>query len=169
MIASIVAIDKKCGMGRNGKIPWHYPEDLKFFKTNTMDSVCIMGKNTFLDMLPYFQNKPFMPGRICLVVSSTLIESEYTNTGIKVFSSVINALAWAKLQFPDKNIFFIGGRSIYEEAMPLIDCCIVNIVNGVFDCDVFFPYTTLLDMQFNIISENLISENVYNIIFWRNK
>lgn len=169
MIACIAAIDKKCGMGKNGKLPWHYSEDLKFFKNTTADSVCIMGKNTFLDMIPYFNNKIFMPGRVCLVISTTLDISQYPDIGVKVFTSVINAFAWAKLQYPDKNVFFIGGKSIYEECIPLIDYAIINIINGVYDCDTFFPYSRLLDASFGLISENKISDNVYTIILGRNK
>ena len=70
----IAAVDEEFGLGRDGKIPWHYPEDFKFFKEKTKGHVCVMGRKTFDDLLTYAKGKAVLPGRQCIVVTSTPLE-----------------------------------------------------------------------------------------------
>jgi dihydrofolate reductase len=53
----IVAVDDAGGFGKDGKIPWHFPEDFKRFKEITKDSVCVMGRNTYEDMLEMVKSR----------------------------------------------------------------------------------------------------------------
>ena len=46
----IIAVDSDGGFGKDGKIPWNFPEDLKHFQKITKDGICIMGRNTYEDM-----------------------------------------------------------------------------------------------------------------------
>ena len=98
----IWAQDKNKGIGANGKLPWHIPEDLKNFKKITSDSIIIMGRKTW-ESLPI---KP-LPNRRNIVLSKT------KNMKIENFNSYEECIAKLKLENVDK-IFIIGGRSIYN-------------------------------------------------------
>jgi dihydrofolate reductase len=64
MFSTVVAIDINKGIAKDGKIPWHYPEDLKFFKELTTGHVVIMGRKTYESI-----GHP-LPNRINIVISS---------------------------------------------------------------------------------------------------
>ncbi len=98
----IWAQDKNKGIGANGKLPWHIPEDLKNFKKITSDSIIIMGRKTW-ESLPI---KP-LPNRRNIVLSKT------KNMKMENFNSYEECIAKLKLENVDK-IFIIGGRSIYN-------------------------------------------------------
>ena len=82
----IVAVDETGGFGKDGKIPWNFPEDLKHFQSITKGSTCIMGRKTYQDMLEMVVERKrkkspkekiikidsILPGRECFVVSRTL-------------------------------------------------------------------------------------------------
>tara|TARA_Y100000590_G_scaffold415665_1_gene513750 strand:- start:1097 stop:1588 length:492 start_codon:yes stop_codon:yes gene_type:complete len=98
----IWAQDKNGGIGINGQLPWHIPEDLKNFKKITLDSVIIMGRKTW-ESLPI---KP-LPKRINIVLSRQLQDKVLT------FKSYNKCIKYLK----DNNIskvYIIGGRSIYK-------------------------------------------------------
>jgi dihydrofolate reductase len=100
-------------IGAGGTIPWRYSGDLKRFKRLTLGSTVVMGRATFESM----RSRP-LPGRRNVVVSSRAIDVP----GIEVVRSVGEALALAG---PD-DIWFIGGRRIYEDAMAVAD--VIDVV-----------------------------------------
>lgn len=129
MKALIVAVDQGFGIGKDGNIPWHYSEDMKFFSTTTKGSTCIMGRKTYDDLAEIFKDKKgLLPGRECIVVTST---PETVEKGIAV-SAVKEAVDIATRE----NVFFIGGASIYEAAVDYIDKAFITFIPGDHDCDV---------------------------------
>jgi len=98
----IWAQDKNSGIGQNGKLPWHISEDLKNFKSLTLNSTIIMGRKTW-DSLPI---KP-LPNRKNIILSKTKKSNEI------IYSSFEECMGEIKKQNLDK-IFVIGGRSIYQ-------------------------------------------------------
>ena len=98
----IWAQDKNKGIGANGKLPWHVPEDLQNFKKITTNSVVIMGRKTW-DSLPI---KP-LPNRRNIVLSKT------KQKNVETFNSWEMCIEKLKLEKTNK-IFIIGGRSIYN-------------------------------------------------------
>ena len=127
MIKIIVAHDENRGIGKDNKIPWHIPEEFKFFKTTTIGNCCIMGRKTW-DSLPF---KP-LKNRCNIVVSNTI-------------QSLPDAFVCSSLQEAvlktGNNAFIIGGSKIYDEALSLniIDEIYVSEIKGQYDCDTFFP------------------------------
>jgi dihydrofolate reductase len=101
MIKIIAAVSENMVIGKDNKIPWHYPEDLKHFKEMTLDSVVIMGKKTFESI-----GKP-LPRRKNIVITSNPINE------IECYSSLEDALNFYQFN----QIWLIGGRSIYEQGM----------------------------------------------------
>jgi len=104
MIGMIVAISANDVIGVNNSIPWNYPLDIKRFGEVTRDSTVIMGRNTWESI-----GRP-LPKRRNIVITS----KQLTVEGIETFTSVKEALATTS-----GNVWFIGGRKIYEEALRL--------------------------------------------------
>lgn len=150
----IAAADEEFGFGKDGKIPWHYPEDFKFFKETTKDSVCIMGRKTFDDLLTYAKGKAVLPGRQCIVLSSTELDlgprpnamsipamNSWVYNNIHRATSVGNALDMSMKW--NMDVYFIGGESVFESGMKLADCVYLTRIPGTHNCDRFFPFKEL--------------------------
>ena len=139
MVNIIVAVgnyyvDKGYAIGKNGGIPWSYPQDMKWFKDTTIGHAVIMGRKTF-DSL----KKP-LKDRINIVVTSKDI---VTNSEEKVYTakSVDEAISLAK-SLTTNDIFIIGGASIYKYALEhnLVDKIYIDYLSEtVEDADAFFP------------------------------
>jgi dihydrofolate reductase len=104
MIGMIAAVSPDGVIGVDGKIPWHYPADLKRFKSLTLDGTIIMGRVTYESI-----GKP-LPKRRNVVITSRDIP------GVECFRDIPSALATCT-----GNVWFIGGASIYREAMRYAD------------------------------------------------
>ncbi|MEY4387432.1 MAG: hypothetical protein RLY20_2715 [Verrucomicrobiota bacterium] len=113
-------------IGNGNKIPWHLPEDFKWFKSVTMGQVLVMGRKTFESI-----GKP-LPGRETVV----LTRSGWTHAGVKV-ASALDALP---LALDDaRTIFIAGGAEIYRQALPLCDELLLTVVKRNVEGDAFFP------------------------------
>lgn len=123
----LVAMTASGVIGRNGELPWHIPEDLRRFRELTTGHTLIMGRRTHTDI-----GRP-LPERRNIVISTTLAPQ----AGIEVCRSFAAALARAEQR--DGRIFFIGGRTIYEQALPVADEMIVSWIREEHRGDVFFP------------------------------
>lgn len=131
ILSLIVAMDEKNGIGIKNQLPWHLPEDLKFFKNNTMGKPVIMGRKTF-DSLGRA-----LPGRLNIVLSRQ--NDVPLPEGVLLCSSMEDAIQ--KLE--TENIaaaFVIGGGRIFEEAVLFVDKMYITRVHTVVDADVFFPH-----------------------------
>lgn len=139
----IVAFDSKYGIGKNGKLPWGLPSDLKHFKEITTTvankdkkNAVIMGRKTW-ESLP--QKYRPLPGRVNLVLS----KKGGLNLPSEVYCSQSLEDALSQLSsFKDlENIFVIGGAQIYVQAIdhPLCQKLYVTHIQGEHGCDTFFP------------------------------
>jgi dihydrofolate reductase len=130
MIIGIVAIATNYAIGKDGRLPWHYPADLKHFKATTMGGALVMGSNTYRSI-----GKP-LPGRLNIVLSrSAQIDSA---EDLIFLRSEKEALDLAKFLICD--LFVIGGAKTYVEFAQKIDAWIVTHVPlTVEDADVFMP------------------------------
>lgn len=141
----IVAVDKKGGFAKNGRIPWHYPEDLAWFKRCTVGHTCIMGRNTYLDLCRMVESRPrnepgsLLPGRTVIVVSKTL--GPVTNA--VTATSLTHAENLARSFNHDADIFVCGGLHLYEEALEVVDHIYLTEINEDYGCDRHFPLTTV--------------------------
>lgn len=133
MISLIVAIDNKRGIGKDNKIPWNIPEDLKRFKKLTLGHAIIMGRKTFESILSYI-GKP-LPNRTNIVVTRN---PDFKANGIIITDSLEAALNKAK-EIEKKEIFIIGGAEIFGQTIDIADRLYLTKVEGDYDCDTFFP------------------------------
>ncbi len=130
-IALISAVASNGCIGKDNKLPWHIPEDLKHFKAMTMGKTVIMGQKTFESILGYI-GKPF-PGRNNVVL--TLDKKYAAPEGVSVFYSIEEALK----HYENEDVFFIGGASIYRQTIDLADTLYITHIHRKVDGDVFFP------------------------------
>ncbi len=122
---AIVAMSANRVIGSAGKIPWHLPEDFKFFKATTMGHAIVMGRKTFESI-----GKP-LPGRENIIFSRTMPET----AGITIIRSPEELL-----QLPNADDFFvIGGAEIYRLLLPHCTELFITKVPGVVEGDAFFP------------------------------
>lgn len=149
MIVGIVAIAKNFAIGKDGKLPWHYPADLKHFKATTMGQALVMGSNTYRSI-----GKP-LPGRLNFVLSrSAQID---TADNLIFLRSEKEALDVAK--YLSCDLFVIGGAKTYAEFAKNIDAWIVTHVPfEVDDADVFMP-RDFLD-EFDSVEKREIGEGL---------
>jgi dihydrofolate reductase len=127
MITSIiVAIAKNNAIGKDNKLLWHLPNDLKHFKDVTTGHTVIMGRKTFESV-----GKP-LPKRRNIVVTRQAISIE----GCEVVASIEEALA---LCADEEEVFIVGGAEIYKQSIPLTDRIYLTKVDQDFDGDTFFP------------------------------
>jgi dihydrofolate reductase len=138
-IIGIVAIGKNFAIGKNGKLPWHYSADLKFFKQTTVNNAVVMGFNTWHSI-----GKP-LPNRLNIILSgSRSIENQ---PNVLLLRSVEEVLALSK--YLSGDLFVIGGAATYENFSDAIDKWIVTEIPEIIeDADVFMRQNFLDKFDF---------------------
>ena len=126
-ITIIAAISENRVLGKDNKLIWHLPQDLKRFKLLTSGHSIIMGRKTF-ESLP-----KALPDRHNIVVTNN---KEFSAEGVTVCHSLIEAI---EASGDDLQPFIIGGGQIYQQAMELADRIELTKIYKSFDGDVFFP------------------------------
>ena len=146
----IVAVDRDLGFGKDGKIPWHYPEDFKHFKNTTSGHICVMGRKTYEDMADMMVKAGrkikanILPNRTCYVVSSN-VDAEFNGatrvSGIREVLELHPEEAHPENQ--NNHIWICGGEKMYIQSMAWVSHIHLTAVDAVFGCDRFFPNTAL--------------------------
>ena len=158
MISAIVAVDENFGIGFNGDLLEHIPEDLKRFKQLTTNKTIIMGRKTW-ESLP---NKP-LPDRLNIVVTS----KERSFEEMTVFTSFEEVYSRATHIMPEDEWFIIGGGSIYKEFLPICDkVYLTKIMVSHENVDTYFPNIELMD-NWSCIEQSEIKQ--YNDISYQFK
>ena len=138
MIIGIVAIAKNYAIGKDGKLPWHYTADLKFFKETTTGNAVVMGSNTWRSI-----GKP-LPDRLNVVLSRS--GNVETPPEVMKLASREEVIALADLLL--RNVFIIGGAKTYAEFTDVIQKWIVTEVPlTVDDADTFMPTDFLEEFE----------------------
>lgn len=130
MIAFLWAQDANGVIGKDGTLPWHLPDDLKFFKAHTLGQLVVMGRKTFTGM----DSRP-LPRRTNVVLTR---DPEYHADGVTVLHDREAVLALAAMH-PDQNLMIIGGAQIFKLFMDDVDTLYVTQIAGAFDGDVTMP------------------------------
>ena len=158
MISAIVAVDENFGIGFNGQLLEHIPEDLKHFKQLTTNKTIIMGRKTW-ESLP---NKP-LPNRLNIVITS----KERSLKEMTAFIPFEDAYARATHTLPGDEWFIIGGGSIYKEFLPVCDkVYLTKIMVSHENVDTYFPNIELMD-NWKCIEQSEIKQ--YNDISYQFK
>lgn len=132
-LSIIVAMANNRAIGKDNKLLWHLPEDLKYFKRITMGKPIIMGRKTFESI-----GRP-LPGRLNIVVTR---QQDWQYEGVRVVNSIEEAMkvgeAHAFLN-GDDEVMMIGGAELYQATLPQAQRLYLTRVDTEIDGDAFFP------------------------------
>jgi dihydrofolate reductase len=128
-ISFIVAASQNNVIGKDNKLPWCLPTDMRYFKNITWGMPVIMGRKSFESL-----GKP-LKGRTNFVITRN---KEWKADGTQVVASIDQAIT-AAAQTDAKEIFIIGGAEIFKAALPTADRIYLTLVHENFDGDAFFP------------------------------
>ena len=155
-INGIVAVAKNFAIGKDGKLPWHYAADLKFFKETTTNHAIVMGFNTWKSI-----GKP-LPNRLSIVLSrSNSIENQ---PNVLLARSVEEVVALSK--YLSGDLYIIGGAETYKNFAAAIEKWFVTeIPETVEDADAFMP-ANFLD-GFDLQEKRQLDDNLNVKVFVR--
>jgi len=132
-LSLIAAMARNRVIGRDNAMPWHLPEDLRYFKATTLGKPIVMGRKTF-DSL----GRP-LPGRTNIVVSRKPgLEIE----GAQVFNSIAAALTFARrkaLSDGVAEVMVIGGENLYRQTLEQADRLYLTRIESEPEGDAWFP------------------------------
>lgn len=128
-ISMIAAIGKNREIGKDNRLLWHIPQDLKRFQKITLGHPVIMGRATFESL-----GKP-LPERTNIIVTRNI---DYQKEGCVIAHSLEEAIDLSKTK-DQQEIFIIGGGQIYEQGIKLADKLYLTVVKAHFPADTFFP------------------------------
>lgn len=135
-LLSLIAAKARNGViGRNNALPWHLPEDLKYFKATTFGHPILMGRKTFESI-----GRP-LPGRTSIVISRN---PDWQFAGCTVVPSIDAALQAAAER---DEIFVIGGSELYSQTLPRADRLYLTEIHADFAGDAHFPELDPADWQ----------------------
>jgi dihydrofolate reductase len=125
----IAALSRNRVIGRNNTLPWHLPEDLKYFKRVTMGKPLLMGRKTYESI------GRALPGRTNLVLTR---QSAFKAAGIVTVVDPEQAVQLAQAEQADE-LMVIGGEAVYRAMLPLAQRLYLTEVHTELDGDAYFP------------------------------
>ncbi|MGH9971420.1 MAG: dihydrofolate reductase [Pyrinomonadaceae bacterium] len=149
MIIGIVAVDRNGAIGKGGKLPWHYPADMKFFRETTIGHACVMGFRTWLTL-----KKPLQERLNTVLSRQSEIEPQDSVVVLRDVQSVLSVARYLKC-----DLFVMGGEKVYRSFLPYIEKWIVTEVPlEVEGADAFVPDNYL--EGFNKVDTKQIEEGL---------
>lgn len=148
---AIAAMSLNRVIGDGNKIPWHLPEDFKWFKATTLGHVLVMGRKTFESI-----GRP-LPGRETIVLSRT----GWSHPGVQTAASLVAV----KSLSGDRQVFICGGAEIYAQALPRCSDLFLTLVKREVPGDAFFP---AFEDRFELAAE-LRDTPEFKILHYRNR
>lgn len=136
LLSSIVATGLNNEIGKDNKLLWHLPADLKFFKTTTMGCPIIMGRKT------YEAIGRILPGRKNIIISRN---SDLKIEGAEIYTSFESMLKSCDAE----KAFIIGGAEIYKMSLPYVNEIYRTLVKANFEADTHFP--EIKPGEFNLV------------------
>lgn len=156
IISMIVAVAENGVIGKNNDLPWHLPDDLKFFKNTTKGHVILMGRKCFESF-----GRP-LPHRTNIIITRN---KEYSQEGTLVVHSLDEAFKVAR-EKEEEEVFVCGGEEIYRQSMDQADKLYLTRIHADVDGDVYFP--DFDQEQWQLISEEYHpadEKHVYDFTF----
>ena len=137
-------------IGAGNQIPWHLPDDFKWFKRMTTGQVVVMGRKTFESI-----GRP-LPDRTTVVLS----RSQFRYPGVQVLAG----LEQIDPSHEERDVFICGGSQIYQQALPACSDLYLTVVHRICEGDVFFP---AFEDRFTL-QETLFSSPDFSILHYQN-
>lgn len=141
MISLLVAHDINRVIGKDNELPWHIPEDLRYFKQKTVGKGIIMGRKTYESI-----GRP-LPKRKNIIVTR---QPDFEAPGATVTHSLDEAIRLAEAV--DEEVMIIGGAEIFKETLAKADRLYVTRIDQAFDGDTIFPVYN--DSEWQLVSDS---------------
>jgi dihydrofolate reductase len=151
ILSLLVAADENNVIGKDNKLPWHLPNDLKYFKNQTWGMPILMGRKTFESI-----GKP-LQGRKSIVITRN---KDWQHEGVDVVHSVEEAIKKAK-DFDVKEIFVIGGAEIFNTSFNKANRIYLTRIHHQFEGDTYFPEVSTID--WNLVNQRFCSADEKNL------
>lgn len=129
MLSIIAAVNENYVIGKNNKLPWHIPEDLKRFKKLTTGKTIVMGRKTF-ESLP-----GILPNRKHIIITRNM-NYAYESDNVEIVHNLKDILKYKDCK---EEFFIIGGGKIYAEFLPYCEKLYLTKVHSNQNGDTFFP------------------------------
>jgi len=127
----IAAVDKNWAIGRKNRLLARIPNDMKQFMNKTTGEIVVMGRKT----LESFPGSSPLKNRTNIVLTSN---RDYSVKDVLIAHSMEEIIAKLK-EYPDKEIYIIGGEQIYIQFLPYCDTAYITKINRAYDADAYFP------------------------------
>jgi dihydrofolate reductase len=162
IVSLLVAASENNVIGKDNQLPWHLPNDLKYFKNLTWGMPILMGRKTFDSI-----GKP-LPGRKSIVITRN---GDWRHDGVDVVHSIEEATQKAE-SYGVKEIFVIGGAEIFKTSLSTANRVYLTRIHQDFDGDVYFPEVSdkeweLTTSRFCKADEKNIYDHTYQV--WNRK
>lgn len=162
LISLVVAASENNVIGKDNKLLWHLPNDMRFFKNTTWAMPVIMGRKTF-DSL----GKP-LTGRTNIVITR---QKTWKAEGVKAVKNLDEAII-AAARADAKEAFVIGGGEIFKQSMPRAQKIFLTRVHTILEGDTFFP--EIGDKEWKLVSNLDFDADekhafAYSFQIWENK
>lgn len=157
-ISIIVAADAKGCIGANGRLPWHFPADLQWFREKTTGHAVIFGRKTVESLKKKLENR-----FVCRISASRIIPIDNANFDITC-PNVDFAIEVCRHR-GYSQCFIGGGAAIYKQAIDRVHDIYLTEVPGEFEGDTFFPFWPL-EQHGWVRSEEIIRTNSSQLKFW---
>ena len=157
-ITLIAAIGLNNELGIDNDLIWHIPEDLKFFKENTLNKHIVMGMNTYLSLPRKLLNRKY--------IVLTHKECQFDDD-IVVCHNISELLEYVKNI--DTEIMVIGGASIYSQMIDYANKMLLTEIDDTKEADVYFPEFSLDDWDRDVISNHEYEDLKYNHVVYTRK
>lgn len=129
VLSLLVASSENNVIGKDNQLPWHLPNDLKYFKNLTWGMPILMGRKTFDSI------GKALPGRKSIVITRN---EDWRHAGVDVVHSIDEAIQKAE-SLGVKEVFVIGGAEIFKTSLPAANRIYLTRIHQDFEGDVFFP------------------------------
>lgn len=132
-ISIIAALSNNRVIGINNDLPWHLPDDMKFFKQKTEGHMVVMGRKNYESIPTKFRP---LPNRVNVILTRN---SAYQAEGCQVFSSLHESIEFARNN-NETELFIIGGGQVYQDAIDKADILYLTQIDATIEGgQVFFP------------------------------
>lgn len=163
MFKMIVNADKNWGIGLKNELLIRIPNDMKFFRAHTLNNVVICGRHT----LESFPGQRPLPDRTTIVMSRN---PKYSVPKAEIAHNIDELLKMVE-NYPDQEIYVIGGERVYRDLLPYCDTAYVTRVDMEYEADAFFPNLEA-DPEWEMVDESE-EETYYDVIYhyttWKRK
>jgi len=129
VLAIIAAVGRNRELGKDNRMPWHLPNDLRRFRQITSGHTVIMGRKTFASL------PKLLPKRRHIILTR---DEGYRvdQPGVEIAHSIPELFS---LLGPHETNFVIGGGEIYRQLLPYCDMLYLTVIDGDFEADTYFP------------------------------